>query len=181
MTLLISTPQDQAHATTTTSKCPSHSRPSAPVQAHHNLTIPNALVACRGPHLFSLALQVHGTYYPECVRSMRTKSSTRPETPARLISRMRKETYRTTAQASLCQTLSFPNHSKGLKTLQLSTQCINCEKYVCEISRPSKRWRKVSRWILFIVPAMAIIWIPGILVLAGTAPHAEASLPLSCI
>ncbi|KAJ7045534.1 Mechanosensitive ion channel-domain-containing protein [Mycena alexandri] len=31
----------------------------------------------------------------------------------------------------------------------------------------------VSRWILFIVPVMAIIWIPGILVLAGTAPHAE--------
>lgn len=104
-TPLIFNPQGQARATilltTTTSKCPSRSRLCAPVQAHHNLTIPNALVAYRGPHIFSLAPQTHGTCYPECVRwSMRTKSSTRPETPARLISRMRKETYRTTKQAT---------------------------------------------------------------------------------
>ncbi|KAJ6586941.1 Mechanosensitive ion channel-domain-containing protein [Mycena vulgaris] len=31
----------------------------------------------------------------------------------------------------------------------------------------------VSRWILFIVPILGLIWIPGILVLTGTVPHAE--------
>ncbi|KAJ7770227.1 Mechanosensitive ion channel-domain-containing protein [Mycena maculata] len=31
----------------------------------------------------------------------------------------------------------------------------------------------VSRWIMFIVPLLAVIWIPGILVLTKTTPHAE--------
>ncbi|KAJ7218050.1 Mechanosensitive ion channel-domain-containing protein [Mycena pura] len=31
----------------------------------------------------------------------------------------------------------------------------------------------VSRWILFIVPLLAVIWIPGVLVLTGTTPHAQ--------
>ncbi|KAJ7170538.1 Mechanosensitive ion channel-domain-containing protein [Mycena crocata] len=34
----------------------------------------------------------------------------------------------------------------------------------------------ISRWILFILPVLAILWIPGILVLAGVARDAQASL-----
>ncbi|KAJ7497312.1 Mechanosensitive ion channel-domain-containing protein [Mycena latifolia] len=34
----------------------------------------------------------------------------------------------------------------------------------------------VSRWILFIVPILALLWIPGIIVLTGTSPGAQASI-----
>jgi hypothetical protein len=65
---------------------------------------------------------------------------------------------------------------QGLEIVQLSAKRINSDQVQLVHCSHTGNPSIVSRWILFIVPILAILWIPGIIVLTGSFPHAQASL-----